>query len=281
MSVVNGPALPFRHDRGWVTMTERKRGRSGLRIDSSELELAREVERLLFPKSSPVCTWNCIGVKNRTAGVLGGDYFDSITLPDSRLALIIGDVTGHGLHASVVMSMLYGFIHHAAFNRIELKKLAAQVNKFLTDFAERSRTFDLYFSTTLFMGIIDPTTLELDYVNAGHVPPLLRRADDIIEFAPTTNPFGYFGTLDIPPASFRLEPGDRLLLYTDGIIEAINLAGARFGLGRLKEVLARSGANHLEFLDRVFASLRTFGAADPPEDDCTLLVVDLHGTSTP
>lgn len=261
-------------------MTEKKRGKDRLQIDPFELKLAREVERLLFPKSSPVCTWNCIGVKNRTAGVLGGDYFDSIPLPDSRLALIIGDVTGHGLHASVVMSMLYGFIHHAAFELIEPKEIAAQVNKFLTHFAERSRTFDLYFSTTLFMGIIDPKTLELDYVNAGHVPPLVRRADNIIELAPTTNPLGYFGTLDFLPASFSLEPGDRLLLYTDGIIEAVNPSGDRFGLERLKEMLARNGSDHLEFLDSVFTSLQTFGAADPPDDDCTLLVVDIHGPST-
>lgn len=143
-------------------MTEKTRDKGGLRVDPFELKLAREVERLLFPKSSPVCTWNCIGVKNRTAGVLGGDYFDSVTLPDGRLALIVGDVTGHGLHASVVMSMLYGFIHHAALDQIEPKELAAQVNAFLSHFAERSRTFDLYFSTTLFMGIIDPKTLELD-----------------------------------------------------------------------------------------------------------------------
>lgn len=260
-------------------MKEKKRGMGRLQIDPFELKLAREVERLLFPKSSPVCTWNCIGVKNRTAGVLGGDYFDLITLPDRRLALIIGDVTGHGLHASVVMSMLYGFIHHATINLLGPKELASQVNAFLIHFAERSQTFDLYFSTTLFMGIIDPKTLELDYINAGHVPPLVCRADGIIELPPTTNPLGYFGTLDIPPASFKLESGDRLLLYTDGIIEAVNSAGNRFGLERLKEVLALNGSDHLEFLDTVFASLRSFGATDPPEDDCTLLVVDLHGSS--
>jgi len=260
-------------------MSTRNRGTGGLRIDPSELELANEVERLLFPKSSPVCTWNCIGVKNRMAGVLGGDYFDFITLPDSRLAIVIGDVTGHGLHASVVMSMLYGFIHHAAMNLIEPKELASQVNKFLVHFAERSRTFDLYFSTTLFMGIVDPKTLELDYVNAGHVPPLIRRADDIIELAPTTNPLGYFGSLDIPPASVSLKHGDRMLLYTDGIIEAVNPSGDRFGPGRLKEMLAVNESDYQEFLDCVFAGLETFGAVDPPEDDCTLLVVDLLGPS--
>ncbi|MBT1073929.1 PP2C family protein-serine/threonine phosphatase [Geobacter grbiciae] len=262
-------------------MAARNRGRNGQRIDPSELELAREVERLLFPKSSPVCTWNCIGVKNRTAGVLGGDYFDSVTLPDSRLAVVIGDVTGHGLHASVVMSMLYGFIHHAAFDQIEPQELAKQVNAFLSHFAERSLTFDLYFSTTLFMGIIDPKTLELEYVNAGHVPPLIRRAGAIIELAPTTNPLGYFKSLDISAASVRLEQGDRLLLYTDGIIEAANPSGDRFGLERLKETLTGNVPDHLEFLDRVFAGLRSFGAADPPEDDCTLLVVDIHGPVPP
>ncbi len=260
-------------------MADKGCGGKGLVIDPFELRLAREVERLLFPKSSHVCTWNCIGAKNRMAGVLGGDYFDSILLPDGRMAIVIGDVTGHGLHASVVMSMLYGYIHHAALELIEPRELALQVNAFLTHFAERSQTFDLYFSTTFFMGIIDPRTLEMKYVNAGHVPPLIRRAPDIIELTPTTNPLGYFGTLDIPPASVILEKGDRLLLYTDGIVEAGNPSGTLFGLGRLKEHLAVDVSDHLVMLDRIFASLEGFGAADPPEDDCTLLVVDIRGTS--
>lgn len=249
-----------------------------LHIDRFELKLAREVERLLFPKSSPVCTWNCIGVKNRTAGVLGGDYFDFMSLPDSGQAVFIGDVTGHGLHASIVMSLIYGFIHRAALGVFDLDELVAQVNDFLIHFSERSQTIDQYFSSTFFMGIINPKTLDMVYVNAGHVPALVRRGGDIFQLASTTQPLGYFKAAEITTSSFRLEKGDRLLLYTDGIIEAANASGEQFGTERLKGVLAKGGAGHLEFLAYLFNSLRDFGEADPPEDDCTALVLDIHGT---
>jgi serine phosphatase RsbU (regulator of sigma subunit) len=248
-----------------------------LQIDPFEMKLAREVERLLFPGSSPVCTWNCIGVKNRTAGVLGGDYFDFVPVPDGGLAVFIGDVTGHGLHASLVMALIYGFIHRAALDTVAPSELTAQVNDFLLHFAERSRTLDQYFSSTLFFGVIDPKTLAMEYVNAGHVPALVRRGGDVIELGPTTQPLGYFETIDTTTGSFRLARGDRLLLYTDGIIEAAGASGDRFGGERLKEALAGSGASHMEFLGSLFELLRDFGIADPPEDDCTAMVVDIQG----
>ncbi len=249
-----------------------------LRIDDHEMKLAREVERLLFPKSSPACDWNCIGVRNRTAGVLGGDYFDYATLPDGSQALFIGDVTGHGLHASLVMSLVYGFIH-AAIDVGALSELATQVNAFLLHFAERSQTFDQYFSTTLFLAVIDPQSLAMEYVNAGHVPPLVRRGGEVIELSPTTQPLGYFETIDTAAESFRLAPGDRLLLYTDGIVEALGASGERFGAKRLREVLMENMSDHLEFLSRLFQSLRDFGIADPPEDDCSALVIDIQRLS--
>ncbi len=248
-----------------------------MRIDTFEMKLAREVERLLFPRSSPVCTWHCIGVKNRTAGVLGGDYFDFVSVPGGGLAVFIGDVTGHGLHASLVMALIYGFIHRAALDAVAPFELAAQVNDFLLHFAERSRTLDQYFSSTLFLGVIDPKTLVMDYINAGHVPALVRRAGDVIELAPTTQPLGYFETIDTTTGSCRLARGDRLLLYTDGIIEAAGASGERFGAERLRAVLAGSEAGHTEFLGSLFKALRDFGIGDPPEDDCTAIVVDIQG----
>ena len=253
-------------------------GGKGLHIDRYELKLAREVERLLFPKNSPVCTWNCTGVKNRMAGVLGGDYFDFIALPDSGQAIFIGDVTGHGLHASVVMSLIYGFIHRAMLGTFALHELVEQVNNFLFHFAERSQTIDQYFSSTLFIGVIDPKTLEMEYVNAGHVPALVRSNESIHELTPTAQPLGYFKIAEISARSFRLGKGDRLLLYTDGIVEAANASGIMFGSERLKRLLLESESSHLEFLEQLFGSLRDFGISDPPEDDCTALVLDLHET---
>lgn len=258
-------------------MTDTAHDRRRLSIDRFELKLAREVERLLFPKGSPAHSWNRIEVRNRTAGVLGGDYFDFISLPDSSQAVFIGDVTGHGLHASVIMSLVYGFIHHAALEAFSPCRLVAQVNDFLVHFAERSKSVDQYFSTTLFLGIVSPKTLVMDYVNAGHVPPVIRRGDIVLELGPTAQPLGYFRQADITGDSFHFAQGDRLLLYTDGIIEAANAAGERFGTGRLKELLGKKGLGASKVLDRIFTAIRDFGVSEPPEDDCTALVMDVLG----
>lgn len=249
-------------------------------FDSHDIELARQVERLLFPRSSPACTWCCIGVKNRMAGVLGGDYFDFITMPDGCQALFVGDVTGHGLHASVVMSLLYGFIHHATLGSCDPRRLLEEVNTFLLRFAQRSQGLDQFFSSTLFFGTIDPGTLTMRYVNAGQVPGLVLRHGQVMELTTTAWPLGYFDSPHIEIATFRFEAGDRLLLHTDGITEAPNGDGERFGTERLKSLLTADGADHLEFLERLFGELRRFGVSDPPDDDCTAIVVDLRGCLT-
>jgi serine phosphatase RsbU (regulator of sigma subunit) len=255
-------------------------GSGTVTVDGRELELARQVQRLLFPKSSPVCTWCCIGVRNRIDGMLGGDYYDFIDMPDGCQALFVGDVTGHGLHASVVMSLIYGFIHHTALGSCDPRTAVEQVNSFLLHFSERSQTIDQYFSSTLFFGIINPSELRMSYVNAGQVPALVRRGEEIIELFPTAQPVGFFDDFDIEVKSFQFQRGDRLLLYTDGITEAANPVGELFGMDRLKGELLLNNSDHMAFLDSLFMALKRFGIPDPPDDDCTALVVDFHGPIT-
>jgi len=250
-------------------------------LDSQELELARQVERLLFPRSSPVCDWCCIGVKNRMAGFLGGDYFDFITMPDGCQTLFVGDVTGHGLHASVVMALIYGYIHHATMGSCDPASLVEQVNTFLLRFSRRSEIVDQYFSSTLFFGIIDPDALTMRYVNAGQVPGLVRRGTKVLELATTAPPVGYFEAPEIGLETFRFERHDRFLLHTDGITEAPNAKGERFGKQRLKRLLLKDGFDHQEFLEQLFGKLNEFGICDPPDDDCTAIVVDFHGGFMP
>lgn len=250
-------------------------------FDKQDVELARQVELLLFPRSSPVCGWCCIGVKNHTAKVLGGDYFDFITMPDGCQALFIGDVTGHGLHASVVMSLIYGFIHHAALGNCDPRRMLAEVNTFLLHFSQRSHGVDHYFSSTLFFGVIEPQSLNMVYASAGHVPALVRRDGQVFELANTAPPVGYFNAPEIGVNTFRLERGDRLLLHTDGIIEAPNPSGERYGTERLKQFLCADGVDHMKFLEELFDDLKAFGVSEPPEDDCTAIVVDIHGTASP
>jgi phosphoserine phosphatase RsbU/P len=240
-----------------------------------DVDLARGVQQVLFPKGSPLCSWCCIGVKNRMAQGVGGDFFDFITLKDGCQMVVIGDVTGHGLQASLVMAMLYGYVHRATEDDCDPLRVAGEVNAFLDSFARRSQRLDHFFSTTFFCGIINPESLYMEYVNAGHVAPVIRSDSGLQRLAVTGPPLGYFPEPGLAIAKHQFQRGDRLLLVTDGIIEAFNEQGEAFGRKRLDAVLQQAG-DHLECLEEIFAALRAFGAEDPPRDDCTAIVIDLH-----
>lgn len=241
-----------------------------------DIDLARGVQQLLFPQSSPACDWSCIGVKNQMAQGLGGDYFDFIQMSDGCQTLYIGDVTGHGLHASIVMSLIYGFIHRASAEQCDPLAVVTGVNHFLRSFASRSDKLDHFFSTTLFFAVIDPKSLQMHYINCGHVAPLLRRDKTIIHFEPTGPPLGFFEKPDIELGTFQFLAGDRLLLYTDGISEAVNPAGEQYGSKRVEAALLEIEGDHLEFLDAAYQRMVDFGSPSPPEDDCTSIILDFH-----
>ena len=242
-----------------------------------DVDLARGVQQVLFPKSSPMCSWCCIGVKNRMAQGVGGDFFDIITLDDGCQMVVIGDVTGHGLQAALVMALLYGYVHHSALEGCDPLRVAREMNALLDVFARRSERLDHFFSATFFCGVINPESLRMNYVNAGHVAPVIRTGTGLHRLAVTGPPLGYFPEPGLGVADHQFLRGDRLLLVTDGIIEAFNAKGDAFGRRRLDQILKERRGDHLEFLDDLFMALQNFGAEDPPRDDCTAIVIDLHG----
>jgi len=243
---------------------------------NQDIDLARAVQQLLFPRSSPLCSWCCIGVKNRMAQGLGGDYFDFIEMHDGCQTLYLGDVTGHGLHASVIMSLLYGFIHHASLDKCDPLAVVTALNRFLRSFAVRSQEFDHLFSTTLFFAIIDPKSLKMHYVNCGHTNPLIRRGKRLVRLEATAPPLGFFKAPEIELGTFAFQIGDRMLLYTDGLSEAANSTGEQYGSARLESALMEIEGDHLEFLDAVYQRGIDFGCEQPPVDDCTAIVLDFH-----
>lgn len=244
----------------------------------SAVGLAGKVQQLLFPKSSPVCSWCCMGVKNEMAEELGGDYFDFIEMPDECQLIFLGDVTGHGVHASIIMSLLYGFIHHNASRDHAPLELAAEVNDFLRFFAQRSRVFDHFFSSTLFYSIVDPDSLVMHYVNAGHVPPMVRRGDCVTYLLTTGHPLGFFEKPELEMNSFQLEKGDRVLFYTDGITETFDPQGEAFSRDRLEKMLLEHSGDHLEFLESIFTDLDAFRGSGKSRDDSTAITLDIHGS---
>jgi len=213
------------------------------------------------------------------ANVLGGDFYDFIELDDGCQVVFVGDVTGHGLHASVVMSLVYGFIHCAARGVCNPYKVVTDLNTFLRTFARRSQLLDHFFSATLFFGVIDPHSLTMNYVNAGHPAGLVRRRDALSRLPATSHPVGYFDPAEFKVDKFQLEAGDRLLLYTDGVLDSCNPDGEMYGAARLDDAFRRFDGDHMLFLERLFAEISDYLAGQPPFDDCTAIVVDLHGSS--
>ena len=245
-------------------------------ILDAELNLAFEVQQLLFPRSTPLCSWCCTGVRNRMARKLGGDYFDFIPMPDQCQSLFIGDVTGHGFHASVIMSLIYGYIHRSTLGECEPCEIVQGVNRFLCAFARRTRKLDYYFSTTLFFAIIDPNSLKMHYVNCGHPPPLVKKKGEIIPLPTSGPPLGFLDEPEIEMLQFQFNPGDRLLMFTDGIIEAKNRFGEMFSTARLKNELQEGAGDHIEFLDELFDQLDLFTDGQENEDDLTAIVLDFN-----
>lgn len=238
--------------------------------------LAGQVQQLLLPKSPPLCDWSCIGVKNVMADNLGGDFFDFLPTVDGCEAVLIGDVTGHDISASVVMGLLYGYIHAVVESVCSPHEVATRVNLFLKTFSDRSRSYDHLFSATLFFGIIDPRTLEMHYFNAGHPAPLVRRDSKIIPLEVTAPPVGFFTLPETSVKSFHFQKEDRWLLYTDGITEAMNVSGKLFSVEKVKERLLSHNGDYLEFLDDLIDAVKAFNDSDSPRDDCTAIVIDFH-----
>lgn len=242
--------------------------------------MANQVQKVLFPKTSPPCKWGNIGHKNRMAQGVGGDYFDFLSMSDGCQVIFLGDVTGHGLQASLIMALLYGYIHHAFSTPCPCRDIVYQLNDFLLSFAARSKEIDQYFSATLFYGIINPETRKLTYVNAGHPAPMVLRGETLFTLPATSPPLGYFNDPQIALERIALTKGDRLLLYTDGITEAVNREGEPFGQTRLEQIVRQTGYGHLELLEHLFVNLTEFTAKDSQDDDCTAIVVDFHGYAT-
>ncbi|MEJ2201972.1 MAG: PP2C family protein-serine/threonine phosphatase, partial [Desulfuromonadaceae bacterium] len=190
--------------------------------------------------------------------------------------VFLGDVTGHGLTASVVMSLLYGYLHYSTLQRCSPLQTVRLVNAFLRSFAARSDRFDYLFSSSLFFSVIDPATLEMRYVNAGHVAPMIKRGGQIFSLTPTGVPLGFFDEPEMDMGIFGFEQGDRLLLLTDGLVETSSASGEFFGSRRLEELLRGFAGDHLEFLDEIFRLVGEFRAGERLADDCTAIVCDIH-----
>lgn len=232
-----------------------------------ELEVARQLQRDLLPSTVPEIPGWALAHSYRTANEIGGDYYDVATLPDGRIVLVIGDASGHGMAAGLLMAIANAALKLAVEVDPTPERVAMLLNRVLV------RTGDNRAFMTLFYGVLEPSTGRLSFVCAGHPFPLLRRSGgEVVELGTGGLPLGIRESVDVTPYEVRVDPGDLLVLYSDGLPEAVNAAGDAFGYDAMHALLREPG-DVRQVHDRLLAALDAHVAGEPLKDDVTLLVV--------
>jgi serine phosphatase RsbU (regulator of sigma subunit) len=235
-----------------------------------DLEVARQIQFGLLPFEPVEAGEISIRAAMRPANTVGGDYFDVISIGEGKLAVVMGDVAGKGMPAALLMALLQGSLRTLITAGLRGAPLVARLNEHLFANIPRNRLVTLFYSEVSLDG--GP----LVYVNGGHNPPLLLRADGTLERLSATAialgvvPDAVFEAFETP-----LDKGDRLLLYTDGITEAENTSDKEYGEERLRTFLgAQRDAPSRTLIDGLIADVLHHCGPVRPRDDMTLLVLD-------
>ena len=245
--------------------------RAKVRMDH-EIEIASQIQRTLLPKSLPNLPDVAVAGSTLSCHSVGGDCFDVIELGGGRHGFFVGDVSGKGVSAALLATLLQGVFFTTAAMDIALAGIFQRVNLYL---CERSGE-DRY--ATVFYGILDKSG-RFEYVNAGHVPPLLRRKSGELEGLGSANfPVGMFAEAEYESARVNLEPGDFLVIYTDGVSEASNPRSEMFEESRLRDIMGKFTGDTVEQLgDTIREGKRAFTEGAPQSDDITILVIQYKG----
>jgi sigma-B regulation protein RsbU (phosphoserine phosphatase) len=241
----------------------------------SEIEIAREVQNQLFPKSTPVSKTLRLTAACTPARLVSGDYYDYLNLEDSKIALAIGDVAGKGISAALLMATVQSTMRtqlraarDMAGGALSTAALVSRLNQQLFTYtpAEKFATF--------FFALYDDDTGRMTYTNAGHLPPILVHQGVASRLEVTGTVVGAFPSSEYEESSLYLEPGDLLACFTDGITEPENEFGEMFGEDRLAEVVVKnSGRDTEEIVAAVMDSVLQWTGSPELQDDMTLLLI--------
>jgi sigma-B regulation protein RsbU (phosphoserine phosphatase) len=236
-----------------------------------ELEIAREVQEHFFPQRVPAVPGLDYCGRCRPAREVGGDYYDFLELPEGKLGIAIGDVSGKGIGAALMMASLEASLRGQVLVCDDLAALMTRVNGLLYDASSASRY------ATLFYARYDPQSLQLCYVNAGHNPPLVLRKSDgachVFRLETGGSVVGLFrGSYE--QGCFRLETGDMVVLFTDGVSESMNARREEWGEDRLIEFAKTChGSNAADGVARIMSAADAFAGGALQHDDMTLVVL--------
>ena len=238
----------------------------GERLDR-ELRTAADVQRRLFPQEQPPAATLDYAGFCQPALQVGGDYYDYFDLPDEQLGLMVADVSGKGASAALVMATLHGCIRaHAPQQGSRCEETVILANTLLHQSTEAARY------ATLFYAVYDRATRQLRYVNAGHPPAIVARNGAVHDLDSGCTPVGLLAVVRPETGRIQLEPGDRVVIFSDGVTEAMNRAGEEFGRVRLEALIVAAAARTAADLrDAILAGLRAHTDGCPQSDDVTFI----------
>jgi serine phosphatase RsbU (regulator of sigma subunit) len=246
-----------------------------------DLALAAEVQRRLLPRGAPACAAATLAAFTLPARTVGGDYYDFLDLGGDRIGIAVADVSGKGIAAALLMSVVQASLRMiAAEPAIALTALAARLNHFLYQSTEANHY------ATFFYAQLDAPRGRLRYVNAGHNPPyLVRRNDTDVEISDLSvggMVLGLFSDAEYEEAEVEVRPGDLFVAFTDGVTEARDAAGEEFGEERLKHVLRRAlGGSSEDVAATLGYEMRRWIAGAEQHDDLTFVVAALLDAPRP
>jgi len=234
-----------------------------------ELQLAMEIQQRFQPTAPPVVSGYELQGISFPCYEIGGDYYDFIEREDGRLVIALGDVSGKGTAAALLMSSLHASVHAQAGSHDTLSETISAVNRYLADNIPANRF------VTLFYAELDPASGSLSFLNAGHNPPLIVHAAGTVEqLASGGLPLGIKRNAEYREGRTQMQMGDVLVIYSDGVTEAASPTGEEFGATRLYEVVSRNmEASAAGVRDRIESALTKFSQGTQAADDITLVIV--------
>ena len=234
-----------------------------------ELQLAMEIQQRFQPTAPPIVPGYELQGISFPCYEIGGDYYDFIEREDGRLVIALGDVSGKGTAAALLMSSLHAAVHAQAGSHETLVETISAVNRYLADNIPPNRF------VTLFYAELDPASGSLSFLNAGHNPPLIVHAAGTVEqLASGGLPLGIKRDAEYREGRTQLQLGDVLVIYSDGVTEAASPSGEEFGPTRLYEVVSRNiDASAAGVRDRIESALTKFSQGTQAADDITLVIV--------
>lgn len=247
-----------------------------LRLES-EIEIARDVQRQLFPQAPPQVSGLQLYGICKPARAVSGDYYDFLRVSRNRVGLVLGDVSGKGISAALLMATIQAALHAQLYDghlswgvsdliAVSTAEIVARLNRQLFE----STPAEQY--ATFFFAVYDEKTRMLTYTNAGHVPPLLLRPEGVERLESGGTVVGLFSSMSYEQAEIELRPNDVLLAFTDGVTEPENSYGEQFGEARVIEVAQHALNSPLEVLvEEICRSVSDWTGSPELQDDMTLL----------